>query len=124
MKSFAASMTGAKNRGLTPLVHSATPELLQLLILTSSKCLGHSDQIGERTGLHFSHDLSAMNFDRDLAGAQFGGNLFIKKPGDYPLHYLPFTRRQRGIQIVEPLGLGFLSANGPGMLDRLLNRIQ
>jgi hypothetical protein len=32
MKGFAASMTRAKDRALTPVVHSVAPELLQLLL--------------------------------------------------------------------------------------------
>jgi hypothetical protein len=37
--------------------------------------LSHPDQLRQRLGLHFVHDLMAMELDRYLARAELGGDL-------------------------------------------------
>ena len=42
--------------------------------------LSHPDQLRQRLGLHLVHDLMAMELDRDLARAEFGGDLLVDLP--------------------------------------------
>jgi hypothetical protein len=44
---------------------------------------GHAEQFHNRFGPHLMHDLSAMHFDRDLAGAQFACDLFVQQTTDH-----------------------------------------
>ena len=39
----------------------------------------HSDESGQRVGLHFFHYVAAMNFHRVFAGPEFHGYLFIQQ---------------------------------------------
>jgi len=55
--------------------------------------VGHADQIGERSGSHFAHGCSAMNFYRYLAKAQFASHLLIHLTGRHEHHNLLLTRR-------------------------------
>ena len=42
----------------------------------------HPDQLRQRLGLHLVHDLIAMELDRDLARAEFGGDLLVEQSLD------------------------------------------
>src|SRR5229473_1108192 len=56
--------------------------------------LRHSDQLGQRSGAHFFHDLTAMNLNRDLASAQFTRDLLVEQAGDNQAHDFTLARRQ------------------------------
>lgn len=43
----------------------------------------HSDRIGQRSSLHFPHDVAAMDIHGDLAQSHLGGDLLFNGPG-YP----------------------------------------
>src|ERR1700752_3255179 len=45
--------------------------------------LGHPDQIGQRFRLHLTHNVTALNFDRNFTSPQFSSNLFIKPACDH-----------------------------------------
>ena len=45
------------------------------------EALDHADEVGEGVGLHFFHDVAAVELDGDFAEAEFGGDLFVEVPG-------------------------------------------
>jgi hypothetical protein len=47
------------------------------------------------------HHLAAMSFDRDLADAERGGDLFVFPAGDNQRHDLPFARSERPLPLAE-----------------------
>ena len=55
---------------------------------------GHPDQLGERVGAHFPHDVTAMNLGRDLADAEHCRGLLVEKAADDEREQLPFARRE------------------------------
>ena len=65
-----------------------------------------------------------MNFDGDLAGAQFGGDLFVEQPDSQR----SITSRSRGVsdpyRSCSSRHLRLLLACGPVAVYRLVNRIQ
>src|SRR6202035_3180440 len=63
----------------------------------------HPRQVRQRSGLHLSHDLAAVDFYSDLADADVVGDLFVKAAGHHQGHYLTLAggegleaRPQRG----------------------------
>src|SRR5262245_12609573 len=44
-----------------------------------SELFRHPDQVSQRVGPHLLHDLMAMQFDRNFAGAQLRGDLFVEE---------------------------------------------
>ena len=40
----------------------------------------HSDEIGQRAGVHFPHDVAAVHLHRGLADTHLAGNLFVEEP--------------------------------------------
>src|SRR5271165_7038458 len=56
--------------------------------------VGHSGQVGQRGGLHLSHDLTPVNLHGDFADSQFARNLLVKPTGDNLGHHLPLPRGQ------------------------------
>src|SRR5260370_42545720 len=53
----------------------------------------HFDQICQRGGRHFAHDLSTMNLDGDLTVAEFGRSLLVEEAGYHERQDLPLARR-------------------------------
>ena len=48
---------------------SFVPFCGSLLVLFGGELFGHADEVGEGVGVHFFHDLAAMEFDGDFARA-------------------------------------------------------
>src|SRR5271165_1875650 len=67
---------------------------LGYLCAPGPQLLAHSNQVCQGAGPHFVHDLTALNFDSNLAGAQFGRDLFVEQAGDDSFHHLPLARRE------------------------------
>ena len=67
---------------------------LGYLCAPDPQLLAHSNQVCQGAGPHFVHDLTALNFDSNLARAQFGRDLFVEQAGDDSFHHLPLARRQ------------------------------
>src|SRR5262245_11956249 len=58
--------------------------------------LCNSHQIGERGSPHLLHDISTMNLERDLAGAELYGSLLVQESADHQRKNLPFSGREPG----------------------------
>ena len=58
------------------------------------KLFSHPDQIRERVGTHFAHNMSSMDLDSKLAYAQFGRNLFVEQARDHLPHHFLLTDRK------------------------------
>ena len=54
--------------------------------------LGQPHQFRHGRHAHLFHHPAAMNFDRLLGRAEFGGNLFVQQAFDDPLQHLKFAR--------------------------------
>src|SRR5438046_434486 len=68
--------------------------------------LGHSHQIGQRSGAHLFHGVAAVDLYRDLAHAHFGRDLLVHEPGGHERHHFTLAYRQSleaTPQLREPL---------------------
>src|SRR5579863_1473263 len=68
--------------------------------------------------------MAAMDLYRRLAGADFGGNMFVEHARDYQGHNLPLTCGQCVVALVQIIGLGLLLSCLAVSLQSLLNRVQ
>src|ERR1035441_9596589 len=98
----------------------------RLLVLSGryAESLGHANQVGQRFGLHFSHDLAAVDLDSSLAGAQLSGDLFIEQPRDDELHDLALAGRQGGLTPSQVSRFRLFVACGAVAFDGLVDCIQ
>lgn len=53
--------------------------------------VGHPGQVRQRSRLHLSHDLAAMDFYGDLADADVVGDLLVEAAGHHQGHHLPLA---------------------------------
>ena len=61
--------------------------------------LRHPDQIRQRIGMHFSHDVPAMKLDCIFGNSQLGGNLLIQQAGDHLPHDFLLAHSQRLVPV-------------------------
>src|SRR4029077_5916733 len=76
------------------------------------------------SGLHLLHDVASVDFYCGLAGSNFRGNLLIEPSGNHQSHYLPLSRSQSVIALLQIVDLALLFLRGVVPLERLLNCIQ
>jgi hypothetical protein len=71
--------------------------------------LCHPHEIGQRTGSHFAHNVSAMKLDGRLGNFQFACDLLIQQAGYHLLHDVLLARGQGLVPIsqinVDPLAV-------------------
>src|SRR5580698_7448563 len=79
----------------------------------------HIDQIREGVGLHLSHHLAAMCFDRNFADVELATHLFIQEARDYQPHDLPFARGERRVTVSKRPHLRVPSKSSAAALDGL-----
>ena len=63
------------------------------MLFTEAEPLGRAHEIGERFDSHLLHDVSAVQFDVLLPGAEVAGDLFVELAGDDLRHDLALARR-------------------------------
>jgi hypothetical protein len=85
---------------------------------------GHPDQFGQRIGLHLPHDVSALDLDRDLAGAERRGDLLVEHARGDQAHDLAFARSERGVTTLQQRQLTVPSACGLVAVQRQPDRVQ
>jgi hypothetical protein len=70
------------------------PRRLALLLLLSAnpETFCHQNQLGQRFGLHFPHDIAPVNLDRPLAYADLACDLLVHKAARHQCHDLAFAR--------------------------------
>ena len=56
--------------------------------------VGNPGQVRGRSGLHLSHQLAAMDFNRDLADANVLSYLLVDAAGHHRCHHLTLARRE------------------------------
>src|SRR6185437_103909 len=76
--------------------------------LGNGKFIGESDEFGQRSGIHFSHDLSAMYSDRDFAGSQIHCGLLVGKAGYNERKDFAFPGRQEFVALSQFTHFGTL----------------
>jgi hypothetical protein len=113
-----------------PSLSSNRAKVCKLLILsligpiqrTDPQVVRHPHEIRHRIGTHFTHDVSAMNLDRELGYVQFGRNLLIQQTRHHLLHDLLLTRGQRLVPAPQLTHLFVLLPGAPVAFDGFLNR--
>src|SRR5207253_6960971 len=100
--------------GLTALRHSRREVQL----------VGHPGQVRQRSSLHLSHDLAAMDFYGDLADADVVGDLLVKAASHHQGHHLALARGER-LETLPQRGDSFFVFQ-PRAISReaQLNRVQ
>src|SRR5215469_10544018 len=63
--------------------------------------LGHSTELGKRTGLHLLHRPAAMHLHRGFGDAEIEGNLFAEAPARNLNHDLALSGAERGEALSE-----------------------
>src|SRR6516164_8483892 len=58
------------------------------LFCTDSETLRHHNQVSQRFGTHFSHDVAPVNLDRPLAYTDFACNLLVHEAARHQRHDL------------------------------------
>ena len=86
--------------------------------------LCHSDQLGQRSRIHFLHHLAAMDLDGDFAGAQFARDLFVEQTRDHPGHDFTLASGQRIKSLAQLGGFRPLLTRAAVAFQRLLNRVE
>jgi len=79
---------------------------------------------GKEVGLHLVHHLAALDFNRDLTRAQFGGDLFVQQTTDGQSHHLPLTRRERFIAAPQDRCSGTLVPRFTVAFNRLMDCVE
>jgi hypothetical protein len=72
---------------------------------------GHFHEFGDGAGCHLFHDVGAVEFNRFLDSAEFGGDLFIEEPRDDAVHDFALARSE---QVVMQAQGGQFIALPPG----------
>src|SRR5712671_1320625 len=86
--------------------------------------LGHAHELRQRRGVHFFHDMAAVNLNRNFAQTDFGGDLLVHQTGDDEGHDLPLARAER-VEEAAQLGVCVIFLPRPTVpLERRRNRIQ
>jgi hypothetical protein len=57
------------------------------------ECVRHSHELRERSGLHFPHDVRAMDLIRNLANAKMRRGLLVEPATDHERQNLALARR-------------------------------
>src|SRR6266404_4937234 len=95
-----------------------------LALAGGSEFFNHPDQIGERFGAHFLHNVGAMKFDRSLGGGEFAGHLFIQQSGCNQSHHFALTGGELSITLAQFSDFRSLFARGSVPLDGGADRVQ
>jgi hypothetical protein len=61
----------------------------------NSQSLSRPNKFSQRSGPHFLHDVTAMNFDGFFRYAQRVGDLLVKHPRDDTSHHFALARGKR-----------------------------
>src|SRR5689334_17418004 len=85
---------------------------------------GHSAEFSGRVGMHFMHDLAAMDLRGDFAGSESRRNLLCEHAGDQESQHLALTRSQGLITFLQLSYLALLFSRFAFAQQRLLNSIQ
>jgi hypothetical protein len=91
------------------------------LIRADPEALGHSDQIGQRIGTHFAHDVPAMKLDRILGYLQVGCDLLIQQSGYYLQDDFLLARGKRLVPLSQVTHVRVPLSGTPIAFDGLLN---
>src|SRR5580704_6180592 len=78
---------------------------------------GHSHQVSQRAGLHFSHHLPTVSLHGDLADAELATDLLIQQAGDDQRHDFPFAAAERRVTIPQRPYLRLVSKCSLAALD-------
>jgi hypothetical protein len=88
------------------------------------KLVCHSDQLGQRSGVHLTHHLAAVLLHRRLAKSDLSRDLLVEAAGHDKRHHLTLTRAQRA-EAGQNFGTGTLAvAARMVLLYRQLDRVQ
>ena len=71
------------------------------------QCIGHPDQVRDRGGSHFLHDLGSMDLQREFTDTELPRGLLVAQTAGHEVHHLTLACRQTGI---APAQLSFRSA--------------
>jgi hypothetical protein len=78
---------------------------ISLRAVGNPEALGHSDEIGKRTGAHLSHHFSAVRLHGDLTRPELRSDLLVQQTGDDESHHFAFARSQRRVAMPKRLDL-------------------
>ena len=84
----------------------------------------HANKLGDGPCFHLLHRAGPVHLDRDLAQADFRGNLLVEKAARDEVHDFPFAGGQRCITISERHTNGVALSSLPIARDRLSNGIK
>lgn len=82
------------------------------------EAVGRSDQIGQRSGVHFPHDIAEMNLHGDLAQSQLGSDLLVHQSRCHKAHHLPLSRSKRLKCVSQRLARVFAFSSLAVAIDR------
>ena len=60
----------------------------------------HSDQLRQRSSLHFTHHLAPLGLHGDLAGTEFRRDLLIQLARNHQVHNLSLAGGQRAVALL------------------------
>ncbi|QTK82905.1 Hypothetical protein AT6N2_L2253 [Agrobacterium tumefaciens] len=81
-------------------------------------------EVGDRSGLHFAHDIAPVQFHGDFADTEFVSDLFVHQAADNGPHDLALPWRQLLGKGTDGLVLGAFAASRRVPLHRLRDGIQ
>src|SRR5262245_6554944 len=85
---------------------------------------GHADEIRHGIGMHSTHAMATVQFDRDLTEPQLCRDLLVEEAENHALKHLALTDRQRIEPVFQQFQVVTLEAGSAVDVDGLVNGIE